>query len=357
MFEKREEIFDLILRDLPEPAADEAQANPSNGTAEPASSTTEGTASTQGASTASAPQDEAALLSLRGNTTMMHHPSEACLSPLSNTSKHGHRWVGSPQPLLNDDQHSSMSLTQHRWMLELLHRYGREVCSSNGRGHRRLAAGCCRFRPWSFHPTRSPQDPVALPSARPLIVERSITFSVPTNGMVSKDIRDDGIFSHVISACPDPNSSTNQAWCSRAARDAVFHPVERASRSRTKSTPHFIRFHSSTAIGFDIILVGGSGSTTDAHALSFVQTQQALQSVGKLPARRFALLGHPIAHSLSPLLHNTGFGLLGLPHGYSRLETENIDDGAVEAFLRSPDFGGLSVTIPHKLAIMEKLDL
>ncbi|CAD6961366.1 unnamed protein product [Tilletia laevis] len=121
------------------------------------------------------------------------------------------RWVGSPQPLLNDDQHSSMSLTQHRWMLELLHRYGREVCSSNGRGHRRLAAGCCRFRPWSFHPTRSPQDPVALPSARPLIVERSITFSVPTNGMVSKDIRDDGIFSHVISACPDPNSSTNQA--------------------------------------------------------------------------------------------------------------------------------------------------
>ncbi|CAD6934494.1 unnamed protein product [Tilletia controversa] len=54
--------LDLILRDLPEPAADEAQANPSNGTAEPASSTTEGTASTQRASTASAPQDEAALL-------------------------------------------------------------------------------------------------------------------------------------------------------------------------------------------------------------------------------------------------------------------------------------------------------
>ncbi|CAD6933680.1 unnamed protein product, partial [Tilletia laevis] len=104
-------------------------------------------------------------------------------------------------------------------------------------------------------------------------------------------------------------------------------------------------------------LVGGNGSTTDAHALSFVQTQQALQSVGKLPARRFALLGHPIAHSLSPLLHNTGFGILGLPHNYSRLETEKIDDGAVEAFLRSPDFGGLSVTIPHKLAIMEKLDL
>ncbi|CAD7065975.1 unnamed protein product, partial [Tilletia caries] len=339
MFEKREEIFDLILRDLPEPAADEAQANPSNGTAEPASSTTEGIASTQGASTASAPQDEAALLSLHGNTTMMHHPSEACLSPLSNTSKHGH--VGSPQPLLNDDQHSSMSLTQHRWMLELLHREERSA-----------VAMAVDIAVWQLAAAGFDHGPFTL-----RVHLKSITFSVPTNGMVSKDIRDDGIFSHVISACPDPNSSTNQAWCSRAARDAVFYPVERASRSRTKSTPHFIRFHSSTAIGFDIILVGGSGSTTDAHALSFVQTQQALQSVGKLPARRFALLGHPIAHSLSPLLHNTGFGLLGLPHGYSRLETENIDDGAVEAFLRSPDFGGLSVTIPHKLAIMEKLDL
>ncbi|CAD6887094.1 unnamed protein product [Tilletia caries] len=47
---------------LPEPAADEAQANPSNGTAEPASSTTGGVASTQKASTESEPQDEAALL-------------------------------------------------------------------------------------------------------------------------------------------------------------------------------------------------------------------------------------------------------------------------------------------------------
>ncbi|KAE8252120.1 hypothetical protein A4X13_0g3704 [Tilletia indica] len=99
-----------------------------------------------------------------------------------------------------------------------------------------------------------------------------------------------------------------------------------------------------------------SSRSTDKDALTFGETQQALRSVGKLSPRRFALLGQPIAHSLSPLLHNTGFELLGLPHSYSRFETETVD-ASVEAFIRSPDFGGLSVTIPHKLAIMEKLDL
>ncbi|KAK0565794.1 hypothetical protein OC844_001056 [Tilletia horrida] len=104
--------------------------------------------------------------------------------------------------------------------------------------------------------------------------------------------------------------------------------------------------------------VAASGAPAEAAAsetLTVVQTQQALQSVGKLPARRFALLGHPIAHSLSPLLHNTGFQLLGLPHTYGRLETQEVDAN-VEAFIRAPDFGGLSVTIPHKLAIIDKLD-
>ncbi|KAK0551008.1 hypothetical protein OC845_002363 [Tilletia horrida] len=96
-------------------------------------------------------------------------------------------------------------------------------------------------------------------------------------------------------------------------------------------------------------------NATSSDLLTFKQTQQALQSVGKLSAKRFALIGNPIAHSLSPLLHNTGFEILGLPHTYTRLETEAIDQ-QVESLIRSPDFGGLSVTIPHKLAIMEKLD-
>lgn len=89
--------------------------------------------------------------------------------------------------------------------------------------------------------------------------------------------------------------------------------------------------------------------------LSFRQVQTALSLIGQADARRFALFGSPIGHSLSPLLHNTGFAALGLPHQYELLESTEIND-AVAAFVRSPDFGGASVTIPHKLNIIKLLD-
>ena len=89
--------------------------------------------------------------------------------------------------------------------------------------------------------------------------------------------------------------------------------------------------------------------------LSFAEVQTGLHLLGRLPAKKFALLGSPIAHSKSPLLHNTGFETLGLPHLYSFLETPTID-ASVQAFIRSPDFGGASVTIPHKLDIVPFLD-
>lgn len=91
--------------------------------------------------------------------------------------------------------------------------------------------------------------------------------------------------------------------------------------------------------------------------LTFSQIQQTLHCIGQLPARRFTLLGTPIAHSLSPCLHNTAFDVLGLPHHYGLLESAEADDKAVVAFIRSPDFGGASVTMPHKLSIMKLLDV
>lgn len=89
--------------------------------------------------------------------------------------------------------------------------------------------------------------------------------------------------------------------------------------------------------------------------LSIREINIARHMIGEQPARRFGLLGTPIAHSMSPLIHNTGFNLLGLPHKYELLECDSLGDEQV-AFLRAPDFGGASVTIPHKLAIMGVLD-
>ncbi|KAH7926602.1 Pentafunctional AroM protein [Leucogyrophana mollusca] len=89
--------------------------------------------------------------------------------------------------------------------------------------------------------------------------------------------------------------------------------------------------------------------------LSFAQIQNALHLLGQLPARRHFLFGNPIAHSMSPTLHNTGFEVLGLPHTYELLETSDVGE-EIKATLASPDFGGASVTIPYKLDVIPLLD-
>ncbi|KAG2365822.1 Pentafunctional AroM protein [Suillus spraguei] len=89
--------------------------------------------------------------------------------------------------------------------------------------------------------------------------------------------------------------------------------------------------------------------------LSFAQIQKALNLLGQLPARRYFLFGNPIAHSMSPTLHNAGFEVLGLPHTYELLETVNVGE-EIKATLAAPDFGGASVTIPFKLDVIPLLD-
>ncbi len=89
--------------------------------------------------------------------------------------------------------------------------------------------------------------------------------------------------------------------------------------------------------------------------LSFVEIQKALHLIGQLPAQQYYLIGDPIHHSVSPTLHNTAHAALGLPHKYSLFETAEVD-AKVEALLAQPDFGGASVTIPHKIAIIPLLN-
>ncbi|KAI0635363.1 aromatic amino acid family biosynthesis-like protein [Trametes polyzona] len=89
--------------------------------------------------------------------------------------------------------------------------------------------------------------------------------------------------------------------------------------------------------------------------LSFAQIQTALHLLGQLPAKRFYLFGTPIAHSMSPTLHNAAFEALGLPHKYELLETATVGE-EIKAAITSPDFGGASVTIPFKRDIMPLLD-
>ena len=69
-----------------------------------------------------------------------------------------------------------------------------------------------------------------------------------------------------------------------------------------------------------------------------------------------AIIGDPVRHSLSPILHNAAFDALGLDWIYTAFEVH--DGGAVDAInaVRSLHIDGLSVTMPHKEAVIDALD-
>ncbi|MGW5425490.1 shikimate dehydrogenase [Streptomyces sp. NPDC003943] len=73
-------------------------------------------------------------------------------------------------------------------------------------------------------------------------------------------------------------------------------------------------------------------------------------------SRRAAVLGSPIAHSLSPVLHRAAYRELGLDDwSYDRFE---VDEAALPGFVRELDasWAGLSLTMPLKRAIIPLLD-
>lgn len=64
----------------------------------------------------------------------------------------------------------------------------------------------------------------------------------------------------------------------------------------------------------------------------------------------FALLGHPVGHSLSPAMHNAAFKALGLHARYSLVDVVPGDVPRTLDGLRAKKCGGVNVTIPHKEA-------
>ena len=67
-----------------------------------------------------------------------------------------------------------------------------------------------------------------------------------------------------------------------------------------------------------------------------------------------ALLGHPVAHSLSPRMQNAAFAARALDWHYSAFDVE--DPVAAVAALRTLGFVGANVTIPHKQAVVAACD-
>ena len=75
-----------------------------------------------------------------------------------------------------------------------------------------------------------------------------------------------------------------------------------------------------------------------------------------MTTRRAFIYGHPIAHSISPPIHNAAFASRGLDVRYEAVEVAPAELGKWVSELRRPDVVGANITVPHKEAVLALVD-
>ena len=71
---------------------------------------------------------------------------------------------------------------------------------------------------------------------------------------------------------------------------------------------------------------------------------------------RLAVVGDPIAHSLSPAMHNAALRAAGIAGSYQAIQVSSPELEAQVRLLRDQEYRGFNVTIPHKERIAACLD-
>ena len=87
-----------------------------------------------------------------------------------------------------------------------------------------------------------------------------------------------------------------------------------------------------------------------------MSTESASMDSGSGSTRFYGILGHPIGHSLSPLMHTLAFRHHGLDAVYLPFSVAPDDLGRAVAGAVALGIGGFNVTIPHKETIVACLD-
>ncbi len=72
--------------------------------------------------------------------------------------------------------------------------------------------------------------------------------------------------------------------------------------------------------------------------------------------KKFGIVGNPVKHSLSPVLHNYWFEKYGLDADYRIFEAEDKDLKSIIDKIRNHELSGINVTLPFKQKIINQID-
>lgn len=95
------------------------------------------------------------------------------------------------------------------------------------------------------------------------------------------------------------------------------------------------------------VLACASWSVDEEEAMGYITAATKL----------IALLGHPVAHSLSPLIQNAALQARAVPAAYLAFDVDPPALPVAVAALRAVGALGANVTLPHKQAVMALLDV
>ncbi len=73
--------------------------------------------------------------------------------------------------------------------------------------------------------------------------------------------------------------------------------------------------------------------------------------------KKFGIIGNPIKHSLSPVLHNYWFEKYKIDANYSILQVEESGLGELVKKIKNKQLSGLNITLPYKQKIVPHLDI
>lgn len=72
--------------------------------------------------------------------------------------------------------------------------------------------------------------------------------------------------------------------------------------------------------------------------------------------KKFAVIGHPVAHSLSPKMHAANMAAIGFEGTYEKFDVDPADISTALRRFREEGYAGINVTVPHKFAVVPFLD-